>query len=76
MHRYVPLLAKFAGFKNIAEKVVVHRAREHGKSKFGGIDRGVKGMLDLFSIFITQKYLNAPCTSLAFGEVFLRLLGE
>ncbi len=60
MHRYVPLLAKFAGFKNIKEKVVEHRAREHGKSKFGGLDRGVKGMLDLMSIFITQKYLKRP----------------
>ncbi|MFK7972049.1 MAG: glycosyltransferase family 2 protein [Bacteroidia bacterium] len=60
MHRYIPVIAKWAGFSNIGEKVVEHRAREYGVTKFGGLDRGVKGMLDLVSITFTQKYMKRP----------------
>jgi len=54
MHRYIPMLAKEAGFDNIGEKVVEHRARKYGVTKYG-VDRFVKGYLDLLTIgFITR----------------------
>jgi glycosyltransferase involved in cell wall biosynthesis len=54
MHRYIPMLAKEAGFRKIGEKVVEHRARKYGVTKYG-IDRFVKGYLDLLTIgFITR----------------------
>lgn len=59
MHRYVPLLAKWAGFERIGEKIVEHRARKYGKSKFG-LSRFVNGFLDLVTIVFTQKYLKRP----------------
>lgn len=60
MHRYIPVIAKQAGFSNIGEKVVEHRAREHGESKFKGIERFVRGYLDLLSITFTTKYGKRP----------------
>ena len=59
MHRYVPLLAKWAGFDKIGEKEVEHRARQYGKSKFG-LNRFINGFLDLISIVVVQKYLKKP----------------
>jgi glycosyltransferase involved in cell wall biosynthesis len=54
MHRYIPMLAKEAGFHNIGEKIVEHRARKYGVTKYG-LDRFVKGYLDLLTIgFITR----------------------
>ncbi len=54
MHRYIPMLAKEAGFRNIGEKVVEHRARKYGMTKYG-FDRFLKGYLDLLTIgFITR----------------------
>ena len=54
MHRYIPMLAKEAGFKKIGEKIVEHRARKYGVTKYG-IDRFLKGYLDLLTIgFITR----------------------
>jgi glycosyltransferase involved in cell wall biosynthesis len=54
MHRYIPILAKEAGFHNIGEKVVEHRSRKYGVTKYG-LDRFVKGYLDLLTIgFITR----------------------
>jgi glycosyltransferase involved in cell wall biosynthesis len=54
MHRYIPILAKEAGFKKIAEKVVEHRPRKYGVTKYG-LDRFMKGYLDLLTIrFITR----------------------
>lgn len=54
MHRYIPMLAKEAGFRNIGEKVVEHQARKYGVTKYG-LDRFVKGYLDLLTIgFITR----------------------
>lgn len=55
MHRFIPYLAKNAGYSNIGEKVVHHQARKYGKSKFG-IDRFLHGFLDLISIWFLQKY--------------------
>ena len=60
MHRYTPLLAKWSGFGKIGEKVVEHRARKFGTSKFNGIDRGVKGLLDLASIMFIGKFGKRP----------------
>ena len=55
MHRYVPYLAKIAGFKNIGEKVVQHQARKYGVSKFG-LDRFVNGYLDLLTLWFQAKF--------------------
>jgi glycosyltransferase involved in cell wall biosynthesis len=60
MHRYIPLIAKWAGFRKIGEKVVTHRARKFGKSKFGGLDRFVTGFLDLASIMFVGKFGKRP----------------
>lgn len=59
MHRYIPYLAKNAGFNKIGEKVVVHRKREFGKSKFG-LERFVNGYLDLFSLYFLNKFGKQP----------------
>ena len=59
MHRYIPVLAKWSGFKKIGEKVVEHHARKYGKSKFGW-RRFVNGFLDLFSIMFVGKFSKRP----------------
>ncbi|MGZ3952666.1 MAG: glycosyltransferase family 2 protein [Flavisolibacter sp.] len=59
MHRYIPVLAKWAGFKKIGEKVVEHRARKYGVSKFGW-ERFVNGFLDLLSITFVGKFSKRP----------------
>ncbi|MCB9285006.1 MAG: glycosyltransferase family 2 protein [Lewinellaceae bacterium] len=59
MHRYIPLLAKWAGFKKITEKVVEHQARKYGVSKFGW-ERFVNGFLDLLSITFVGKFGKRP----------------
>ena len=59
MHRYVPVLAKWAGFKKIGEKVVEHRARKYGVTKFGW-ERFVNGFLDLLTIFFVGKFGKRP----------------
>ena len=55
MHRYIPYLAKNAGFNKIGEKVVHHQARKYGKTKFG-LSRFVNGYLDLLSLWFLSKY--------------------
>lgn len=59
MHRYIPILAKQAGFTKIGEKVVSHQARKHGSSKFG-IERFVNGFLDLMSISFMTTFGRKP----------------
>lgn len=59
MHRFIPLLAKSAGFRNIGEKVVHHRARKYGKSKFGW-ERMIKGYLDLITVMFMSKFGKSP----------------
>ena len=55
MHRYIPYLAKNAGFKKIGEKVVQHQARKYGTTKFG-LNRFVNGYLDLISLWFLSKF--------------------
>jgi glycosyltransferase involved in cell wall biosynthesis len=59
MHRYIPYLAKNAGFTRIGEKVVQHRKREFGESKFG-INRFVNGYLDLMTLWFLNKFGKQP----------------
>ncbi|MCE2611828.1 glycosyltransferase family 2 protein [Flavobacteriaceae bacterium D16] len=59
MHRYIPVLAKNAGFMKIGEKVVQHQARKYGKTKFGA-DRFIKGLLDLITIWFVSKFAKRP----------------
>ncbi len=59
MHRYIPILAKWAGFKKIGEKVVQHQARKYGHTKFGW-ERFVNGFLDLLTIQFLSKFGKKP----------------
>lgn len=59
MHRYIPYLAKLAGFNRIGEKVVHHQARKYGKTKFG-LDRFVNGYLDLATLWFTGRFGGKP----------------
>lgn len=59
MHRYIPILAKEAGFMNIGEKIVKHYPRKYGSSKYG-IDRFVKGYLDLLTISFISRFGKRP----------------
>ena len=59
MHRYIPVLAKWSGYKKIGEKVVEHRKRKHGVSKFGW-DRFINGFLDLLSITFVGRFSKRP----------------
>ena len=56
MHRYIPYLAKNAGFKKIGEKIVQHQARKFGKTKFGGLNRFFNGYLDLISLWFLSAF--------------------
>jgi glycosyltransferase involved in cell wall biosynthesis len=59
MHRYIPVLAKWAGFRKIGEKVVEHRKRKYGVTKFGW-ERFINGFLDLMSITFVGKFAKRP----------------
>ncbi|UAY53644.1 glycosyltransferase family 2 protein [Ferruginibacter albus] len=59
MHRYIPVLAKWAGFKKVTEKVVEHRPRKYGVTKFGW-NRFINGFLDLISILFVGKFSKKP----------------
>ncbi|MGL4227039.1 MAG: glycosyltransferase family 2 protein, partial [Tannerellaceae bacterium] len=59
MHRYIPYLAKIAGFNKIGEKPVLHQARKYGTTKFG-IDRFVNGYLDLITLWFLSKFGKKP----------------
>lgn len=59
MHRYIPFLAKWAGFPKIGEKVVQHQKRKFGKTKYG-LDRFYKGYLDLLTITFTSRFAKRP----------------
>lgn len=59
MHRYIPVMAKWAGFSNIGEKVVIHQARKYGVTKFG-LERFVNGFLDLMTITFVSRFGKKP----------------
>lgn len=59
MHRYIPVIAKWAGFTKIGEQVVEHRARKYGTTKFG-LSRFINGFLDLLTIFFVGKFGKRP----------------
>ena len=59
MHRYIPVLAKWAGYKNIGEKVVVHAERKYGVTKFG-LERFIRGPLDLLSVMFISRFVKRP----------------
>jgi len=59
MHRYIPVLAKNAGYSKIGEKVVQHQARKYGKTKFGA-ERFINGLLDLITIWFVSKFGKRP----------------
>lgn len=73
MHRYIPVLAKWAGFKKIGEKVVEHRKRKYGISKFGW-SRFINGFLDLLSISFVGKFSKRPMHFFGlWGSIFFLL---
>ncbi len=59
MHRFIPILARKAGFRHIGEKVVEHRARKYGRSKFG-LERMLKGYLDLITVLFMSHFGRSP----------------
>ena len=59
MHRYIPVIAKWAGFYKIGEKIVEHRARKYGTTKFG-LERFINGFLDLLSIMFVSRFGKRP----------------
>lgn len=74
MHRYIPVLAKNAGFGNIGEKVVIHQARKYGESKFG-INRFINGFLDLITIWFLSKYGKRPMHLFGAAGVLMFIIG-
>ncbi len=74
MHRYIPIIAKAAGFPKIGEKVVQHRAREYGVSKFGW-ERVIRGYLDLMSISFVSKFGKRPMHFFGTWGTIISLIG-
>jgi glycosyltransferase involved in cell wall biosynthesis len=74
MHRYIPMLAKEAGFRKIGEKVVEHRARKYGVTKYG-FDRFVKGYLDLLTIGFITRFSKNPMHLFGSIGTFMFVLG-
>ena len=75
MHRYIPYLAKNAGFDKIGEKRVHHQARKFGKSKFMGLNRFVNGYLDLLSLWFLNNFGLKPMHVFGFIGTLMFLLG-
>ena len=74
MHRYIPVLAKNAGYGKIGEQVVQHQARKYGKTKFGA-DRFIKGFLDLITIWFVSKFGKRPMHLFGALGVLMFLIG-
>jgi len=74
MHRYIPVMAKWAGFSNIGEKVVQHYPRKFGVTKFG-MERYIKGFLDLLSISFMGRYGRRPMHFFGFWGTLVFLAG-
>jgi Glycosyltransferases involved in cell wall biogenesis len=74
MHRYIPVLAKNAGFAKIGEKVVVHQARKYGSTKFG-MERFINGFLDLITIWFLSRFGKRPMHLFGAWGVVMFLIG-
>ncbi len=74
MHRYIPVLAVNAGFKNIIEKPVVHQARKYGKTKFG-MERFINGFLDLITIWFISRFAKRPMHFFGLLGVLMFIIG-
>lgn len=74
MHRYIPYLAKNAGFTNIGEKPVHHQKRKYGKSKFG-MERFVNGFLDLMSLWFLTKFGKRPMHFFGYSGLLMFFIG-
>lgn len=74
MHRYIPVLAKNAGFGKIGEKVVIHQARKYGESKFG-MSRFINGFLDLITIWFLSRYGKRPMHLFGAAGVLMFIIG-
>ena len=74
MHRYIPVLAKNCGFNNITEKVVKHHPRKYGKTKYG-IDRFLKGFLDLITLSFIQRFGKRPMHFFGLFGTLILLVG-
>ncbi len=74
MHRYIPLLAKNAGFRKIGEKVVEHRARKYGTTKFG-LERFINGFLDLLTLAFIGRFAKRPMHFFGMFGTFMFFLG-
>ena len=74
MHRYIPVLAKNAGFSKIGEKIVQHQARKYGKTKFG-MERFINGFLDLLTIWFVSRFGKRPMHLFGAMGVVMFLIG-
>lgn len=74
MHRYIPVLAKNAGFARIGEKIVVHQARKYGSTKFG-MERFINGFLDLITIWFITKFGKRPMHLFGAWGVIMFMIG-
>jgi len=74
MHRYIPYLAKIAGFNKIGEKVVQHQARKYGTTKFG-LSRFVNGYLDLITLWFTSRFGKKPMHFFGLGGSVMFFIG-
>ncbi len=74
MHRYIPVIAKWAGFTKIGEKVVKHQKRQFGSSKFG-MNRFINGYLDLISIMFVSRFSKQPMHFFGFIGTLMFLIG-
>jgi glycosyltransferase involved in cell wall biosynthesis len=74
MHRYIPVLAKWAGYNNIGEKVVVHSERKYGITKFG-MERFVRGPLDLLSVMFISRFVKRPMHFFGILGILMILIG-
>ena len=74
MHRYIPVMAKWKGFDKIGEKVVSHQARKYGSTKFG-LERFIRGPLDLLSILFVGKFGNRPMHFFGIFGILVFIIG-
>jgi glycosyltransferase involved in cell wall biosynthesis len=74
MHRYIPVLAKWAGYHKIGEKVVVHSERKYGTTKFG-VERFIRGPLDLLSVMFISRFVKRPMHFFGILGILMILIG-